>query len=68
MAAPTDKDLLAISEQLLHLLNTAPRIFCCIGQCLAIAWSDGGYNMKQERDPELYAINRASQYFGLELR
>ena len=61
----TDKDLQAISEQLFRLLSAVPRTLCCIGQCLAIAWSDGGYNIGQERDPELYANNQASRSFGL---
>ena len=64
----TDKDLQVISEQLFQMLSEVPRILCCIGQCFAIEWSDGAYNIRQERDPELYANNRASRNFELELR
>ena len=64
----TDKDLQAISEQLFYLLSAAPRTLCCIGQCLAIAWSDGLHNLvRQERDAEMYAKNRTSRNFGSEL-
>ena len=64
----TGKDLQAISEQLFYLLSAAPRTLCCIGQCLAIAWSDGLHNLvRQERDAEMYAENRTSRNFGSEL-
>ena len=51
----TDKDLQAVSEQLLNLLSAAPRTLCCLGQCFAIAWADGADTIVQENDPELYA-------------
>jgi hypothetical protein len=51
----TDKDSQSISELLLHILIAAPRTLTSVGQCFAIAWSDGVDNIAQEKDDTMYA-------------
>jgi hypothetical protein len=56
------EEVQSISELLLHqrdanwgdLLGAAPRTLCCIGQCFAIACSEGAGGLVQIRDTTMY--------------